>query len=72
MWSLFGPFWSVIYPNFEKKLPIWIAYHTFLESRHHEVTKNSYYVLSPEGEPEKGISSCTRSDYLKKAAKIKE
>ena len=25
------------------------THHTFLESRHPEVTKNTYYVLSPEG-----------------------
>ena len=49
MWSLFGPFWSVKYLNFGQKLPIRTAHHTFLESRHPEVTKNSYYVLSREG-----------------------
>ena len=44
-----GPFWSVKYLNFEQKLPIRTAHHIFLESRHPEVTKNSYYFLSPEG-----------------------
>ena len=53
MWSLLCPFWSVKDPNFGQKLPIWIVHHTFLESRHAEVTKNSYYVLLPEGEPKK-------------------
>ena len=72
MWSLFSSFWSVKHPNFGQKLPIRIAHHTFLESWHPEVTKNSYYVLSPKGEPKKGISSWTNSDYLNKAAKIKE
>ena len=48
MWSPFGPFWSLQYLNFRKKLPIRTAHHTFLESRHPEVTKNPYYVLSPE------------------------
>ena len=43
----FGPFWSVKCLNFERKLPIWTTHHTFLESTHPEVTKNSYYVLSP-------------------------
>ena len=31
---------------FCQKLPIRTAYHTFLESKHPEVTKNLYYVLS--------------------------
>ena len=53
-------------------LPIRIAQHTFLESRHPEVTKNSYSVLSSEGQSKKGISSWTNSDYLNKAAKTKK
>ena len=48
MWSPFGPFWSVKHLNFWQKLPIRTAHHTFLESRHPEVTKNLYYVLSPK------------------------
>ena len=68
----FGQLQSTKYPNFEQKLLTWIAHHTFLESRHPEVTKNSYYVLSPEGSQKKGISSWTKSDYLNKVAKIKE
>ena len=48
MWYPFGPFWSAKYLNFGQKLPIWTTYHTFLESRHPEVTKNPYYVLSPK------------------------
>ena len=43
-----GPFCSVQYLNFGKKLPIQTTHHTFLESKHPEVTKNPYYVLSPE------------------------
>ena len=42
----FGSFWYVKYLNFGQKLPIRTANHTFLESRHPEVTKNLYYVLS--------------------------
>ena len=44
----FGPFWSVKYLNFEQKLPIRTIHHNFLESRHTEVTKYPYYILSPE------------------------
>ena len=51
--SLFGPFWSVKYLNFGQKLPIWTVHHTFLESRHPEVTKNPYYILSPKGSSRK-------------------
>ena len=36
-----------------QKLPIWTAHHTFLESRHPEVNKNPYYILSPEGNQKK-------------------
>ena len=36
-----------------QKLPIQTAHHTFLESRHPEVTKNPYYVLSPKGSQKK-------------------
>ena len=43
----FGPFWSVKYFNFGQKSPIQSTHHTFLESRHPEVTKNPY-VLSSE------------------------
>ena len=49
----FGPFWSVKYLNFGQKLPIWTTHHTFLESRHPEVTKNPCYVLSPVGSKKK-------------------
>ena len=42
----FAPFWSVNTSIFSHKLPIQTAHHTFLESRHPEVTKNLYYVLS--------------------------
>ena len=37
---------SEIAQFFGRKLPIQTAHHTFLESRHPEVTKNLYYVLS--------------------------
>ena len=50
--SPFGLFWSVKYLNFEQKLLIWTV-HIFLESRHLEVTKNPYYVLSPKGSQKK-------------------
>ena len=33
------------------------VHHTFLERRHPEVTKEPYYVLSPEGSQQKGTSS---------------
>ena len=41
----FDPFWPLKYLNFWLKLPIQTAQHTFLESRHPEVTKGPYYVL---------------------------
>ena len=50
---LFGPFWSVKYINFGQQLPIQTAHHIFPESRHTEVTKNLYYVLSPVGSQRK-------------------
>ena len=53
----FGPFWSVKCLNFGVKLPIQTSNHTFLESRHPEVTKNTYFILSPEGS--QGINSWT-------------
>ena len=49
----FGLFWSVKYLNFRQKLPMWTAHHTFLESRHPEVTKNLNYVLLSEGSQKK-------------------
>ena len=55
----FCPFWSVKYLNFGQKLPIRTAHYRFLESRHPEVFKNLYYVLSNEGSQRKGISSWT-------------
>ena len=36
-----------------QKLPIQTAHHTFLESRHPEVTKNPYYLLSHNGSQKK-------------------
>ena len=57
MCSLFGPFWSVKCLNFGVKLPIQTSNHTFLESRHPEVSKDTYFVLLPEGS--QGINSWT-------------
>ena len=45
MCSPFGPFWSLNTLIFGQKFPIQTAHHTFLESRHTEVTKHLYYVL---------------------------
>ena len=42
----FGPLWSVKYSIFGQKLLIPTAHHTFLQSKHTDVTKNLYYVLS--------------------------
>ena len=53
MGESFGPFWSVKYLNFGKKLPIRTTHHTFLEGGHPKVTKNPSYVLSPEGSQER-------------------
>ena len=44
----FSPFWSVKYLNYRQKLPVQPPHHTFLESRHRDITKNPYYVLSPK------------------------
>ena len=44
--------WSILFcrtPQFRQKLPIWTVYYSFLETKHPEVTENSYYVLFPEG-----------------------
>ena len=49
----FGPLWSGKYHNLGQKLAILTAHHTFLESRHSEVTKNPYFVLSPRGSQKK-------------------
>ena len=64
MVPLFGPFWSVKYLNFGQKLPIQTTHHTFIESRHSEVTKNPYYVLSPEWGQTKVISSWTPTFFV--------
>ena len=37
-------------------LPIRTTHHTFLESRHPEVTKNPYHVLSPEWSQKKATA----------------
>ena len=49
----FGLFWSVKYLNFQQELPIRTAHPIFLESRHPEVTKNPYYVVSPKDNQKK-------------------
>ena len=63
----FGLFWSLKCLNFEHKLPIWIPYHIFLESRHPEVTKNPY-VLPPKGCQKKvspnGLIPVCRGAYI--------
>ena len=48
-----GPFWPVKYLHFGQELLIRTTQHTFLENRHHEVTKNPYHVLFPEGSQKK-------------------
>ena len=57
----FGLFWSVKFLNLGQKIPIRTAHQTFLESKHHGVTKNPYYVLSPDDSQKKvwvhGVSS---------------
>ena len=45
----FGPFWSVKHLNFGQRLPIRTTYHTLLESRHPEVTKNPYKLMDCYG-----------------------
>ena len=55
--SPFGLFWSVKYLNFGQRLPIRATHHIFLESGHHEVTKNAYYGLSPKGSQKKKVSA---------------
>ena len=53
MHTPFGLFWSVKYLNFEQQ-PLIRTAHIFLESRHPDVTKNPYYVLSLKGSQKKG------------------
>ena len=64
----FGLLWSVKYLNFGQKLPIRTVHDTFLESRHPEVTKNPYYVLSPKGTRKKvsahGLIRLYRGVYI--------
>ena len=63
----FGSFWSVIYLNFGQKLPIRTT-HNFLESRYPEVTKNPYFVFSPEGSQKKvsahGLKQAPRAHFF--------
>ena len=63
-----GLFWSVNYFNFGQKLLIQTAHLTFLESRHPEVTKNPYYVLSPMSSQKKvsahGLIAVYRVAYI--------
>ena len=60
MWSPLCPFWYVKYLNFGHKLPIRTIHHTFLESRHPEVTKIDIMFCPPSG-TKKGISSWTKT-----------
>ena len=66
--EIFGLFWSVKYLNFEQKLPIRTAHHIFLQSRHLEVTKNPYHVLSPNENQKKvsgnGLTAVCRGAYI--------
>ena len=53
MWFPLWPFWSVKYLNFGYQFRSSIqitnsTHHTFLKSRHPEVSKSPYYVLSPK------------------------
>ena len=59
----FGPFLSVKCCNFGQKLPIRTAHHTFLESRHPEITKIPYYVLFPEGSQKKSYQLMDYNGY---------
>ena len=68
MWS---PYWSILVckiPQFWARLPIQTMHHTFLESRHPEVTINPYYVLSREWSQKKvsahGLKVIGVSDVL--------
>ena len=45
--------WSVKYLNIRQKLPIWTPHHTFLESRHPKVSKNSINMFVPQEMPKK-------------------
>ena len=47
------PFSPLKYLNFGEKLLMRTANHTLQESRHPEVTKNQYYILSSEGRQKK-------------------
>ena len=49
----FSSFWSVKQLNFEQNLLIRTAHHTFLESKHLDVTKNPYYILFLVGRQKK-------------------
>ena len=53
----FALFCSVTYLYAGQKLQIRTAHYTFLESRHSEVIKNTYYVLSRLGSQKKKVSA---------------
>ena len=67
MVSPFGLFWFVKHLNFGKSYQIDSPSY-FLESRHPEVTKNPYYVLSPKGRQKKvkaqGLIPVRRGAYI--------
>ena len=53
----FSPFQFVKYLNFGQKLPIQTADHTFIESRHSELTTNLYYVFLFSKRSQKRVSA---------------
>ena len=55
----FDPFCSVKFWAKATDLDSPSYFYIILESRHPEVNKNPFYILSPEGEPKKVISSWT-------------
>ena len=64
IWAPLGPSWSAKYLNIRQKLPIQSIHHTFLESRHPEVSKNPCHVLSPKWSQTKGISPWTNAETV--------
>ena len=65
-WS--GLVWTVKYLNFWQKLPIRTDLHPFVDGRHFEVTKNSYYYLSLKWSQKKvsdhGLRPVCRDAYI--------
>ena len=65
MWS---PLWFILVCKIPPRLPIQTAHHTFLESRHPEVTKNLYCFVHPP-EPNNHFFRLQLMDYLEKVVK---